>query len=110
MGVEVLFNAPIVVQTLPSVGSPTNTYCMRVPRKHILPPESIFHFMWRCINSELMLQPVFYNDWNPVMAGICQHPADYRFSSYRFYAFGDALCVLLRPERVLGNQGSPATT
>ena len=153
---------------------------MRVPRKYILPPESIFHFMWRCINGEFMLQPdavkrryldtrfrflkrargkvqihsyclmdnhghetatltagsehmsnwarsahssfgrwlnirlkrrgpvaqdrpntvaledqealkrvMFYNDWNPVKAGICQHPADYRFSSHRFYAFGE---------------------
>ena len=28
---------------------------MRVPRKLILPPEFIFHFMWRCINGEFML-------------------------------------------------------
>ena len=153
---------------------------MRTPRKYSLPPESIFHFMWRCINGEFMLEseavkrryldtrfrflkrargkvrihsyclmsnhghetstltagsehmsnwarsahssfcrwlnirlkrrgPVaqdrpntvaledqealkrvmFYNDWNPVKAGICQHPADYKFSSYRFYAFGE---------------------
>jgi putative transposase len=154
---------------------------MRVPRKYILPPESIFHFMWRCINGEFMLKPdvvkrryldtrfrfltrargkvrihsyclmdnhgheaatleagsehmsnwarsahssfcrwlnirlkrrgpvaqdrpntvaledqealkrvMFYGDWNPVKAGLCRHPADYKFSSYRFYAFGEA--------------------
>ena len=33
------------------------TNVMRVPRKYVLPPESIFHFMWRCINGEFMLQP-----------------------------------------------------
>ena len=153
---------------------------MRAPRKYVLPPGSIFHFMWRCINGEFMLQsdvvkrryldtrvrflkrasgkvrfhsfclldnhghesatlvddskhmsnwarsshssfgrwlnirlkrrgPVaqdrpntvavedqeglkrvmFYGDWNPVRAGICDHPSKHRFSSYRYYAFGE---------------------
>ena len=154
---------------------------MRVPRRYQLPPESSYHFMWRCINGEFMLSdpnvkrrymdtrfkflrrargkvrvhsyclmdnhghetgsltagpehlsnwtrsahssfcrwlnirmnrrgPVaqdrpttvatedqealkrmmFYGDWNPVKAGICAHPRDYPWSSYRFYAFGEA--------------------
>ena len=29
---------------------------MRTPRKYTLPPGSIFHFMWRCINGEFMLR------------------------------------------------------
>lgn len=32
---------------------------------------------------------MFYIDWNPVRAGLCAHPADYKFSTYRFYAFGE---------------------
>ena len=32
---------------------------------------------------------MFYIDWNPVRAGLCAHPADYEFSTYRFYAFGE---------------------
>jgi putative transposase len=32
---------------------------------------------------------MFYHDWNPVRAGMCQHPSEYPFSSYRFYAFGE---------------------
>jgi len=30
-----------------------------------------------------------YIDMNPVRAGIARHPADYAWSSHRFYAFGD---------------------
>jgi len=153
---------------------------MRVPRRYLLPPESAYHFTWRCINGEFMLDdpavkrryldtrfrflprargkvrvhsyclmdnhghetgsllaeskhlsdwtrsahssfcrwlnirlrrrgPVaqdppttlaahnhealkrmmFYGDWNPVRAGICDHPGDYKWSSYRFYAYGE---------------------
>lgn len=156
------------------------TLVMRVPRRYQLPPESSYHFMWRCINGEFMLHdpsvkrryldsrfgflhrardkvqvhsfslmdnhghetgtllagpehlsnwtrsshssfgrwlnlrlkrrgPVaqdrpttvaaedqealkrmmFYGDWNPVKAGICAHPRDYPWSSYRFYAHGE---------------------
>lgn len=153
---------------------------MRVPRRYLLPPESSYHFIWRCINGEFMLNeagvkrryldtrfrflsrargkvqvhsyclmdnhghetgslgagsehlsnwtrsahssfcrwlnirinrrgPVaqdrpttvaaedeealknmmFYGDWNPVKAGICTHPRDYTWSSYRYYAHGE---------------------
>ena len=153
---------------------------MRVPRRYQLPSESSYHFMWRCINREFMLNdpvvkrryldsrfkflprargkvrvhsfclmdnhghetgslvagpehlsnwtrsshssfclwlnlrlkrrgPVaqdrpttkatenqealkrmmFYGDWNPVKAGICRHPRDYEWSSYRYYAHGE---------------------
>lgn len=153
---------------------------MRIPRRYLLPPESSYHFMWRCINREFMLRepavkrryldsrfkflpraqgkvhvhsfclmdnhghetgsllagpehlsnwtrsshssfclwlnlrrkrrgPVaqdrptttatenqealkrmmFYGDWNPVKAGICQHPRDHQWSSYRRYAYGE---------------------
>ena len=40
-------------------------------------------------DEESLKRLMFYQDWNPVAAGICKHPADYRFSSYRFYAFGE---------------------
>ena len=33
---------------------------------------------------------IFYADVNPVRAGMVKHPSQYRFSSYRFYAFGEA--------------------
>jgi len=32
---------------------------------------------------------MFYHDWNPVRAGMCGHPSEYAFSSFRFYAFGE---------------------
>ncbi len=32
---------------------------------------------------------MFYHDWNPVEAGIVDHPSKYEFSSYRYYAFGE---------------------
>lgn len=32
---------------------------------------------------------MFYIDWNPVRAGLCGHPSEYRFSSYRYYAYGE---------------------
>ncbi|GEM_PF-984064 len=32
---------------------------------------------------------MFYIDWNPVEAGLCNHPSEWPFSSYRFYAFGE---------------------
>lgn len=157
-----------------------NKKVMRTPRKYVLPPGSIFHFMWRCINGEMMLanervkrkyiscrirfmirargkvllhsfcimdnhihesasllagsehmsnwarsahssfgrwlnnklgrrgpvaqdrphtvavedqeslkRVMFYGDWNPVRAGLCKHPREWAFSSYRFYAYGE---------------------
>ena len=41
-----------------------------------------------CENQEELKRVMFYGDWNPVAAGMCDHPSDYRFSSYRYYAFG----------------------
>ena len=40
-------------------------------------------------DKEGLMRLMFYHDWNPVAAGICDHPMDYHFSSYRFYAFGE---------------------
>lgn len=40
-------------------------------------------------NQEQLKRIMFYLDWNPVRAGMCQHPSEYRFSSYRYYAFGE---------------------
>jgi len=40
-------------------------------------------------DQEALKRTMFYGDWNPVKAGICAHPGDYYFSSYRFYAFGE---------------------
>ena len=40
-------------------------------------------------DQEGLKRVMFYGDWNPVRAGICDHPGDYEFSSYRYYAFGE---------------------
>lgn len=40
-------------------------------------------------NQEQLKRIMFYLDWNPVRAGLCQHPSEYRYSSYRYYAFGE---------------------
>jgi putative transposase len=40
-------------------------------------------------DQESLKRTMFYHDWNPVRAGMCQHPSEYPFSSYRFYAFGE---------------------
>ncbi len=40
-------------------------------------------------DQEALKRVMFYGDWNSVKAGICQHPSQYGFSSYRFYAFGE---------------------
>jgi putative transposase len=40
-------------------------------------------------DKESLMRLMFYHDWNPVAANMCKHPADYPFSSYRFYAFGE---------------------
>jgi putative transposase len=47
------------------------------------------------LSIELFTHPVFmqkleYIHWNPVKAGICQIPEDYRWSSAAFYENGDA--------------------
>ena len=40
-------------------------------------------------DQEQLKRIMFYIDWNPVRAGMCQHPSEYQFSSYRFYAHGE---------------------
>ena len=40
-------------------------------------------------DQEHLKRVMFYGDWNPVRAGICKHPKDYKFSSYRYYAYGE---------------------
>ena len=40
-------------------------------------------------DQEQLKRLMFYIDWNPVRAGMCQHPSEYQFSSYRFYAHGE---------------------
>ena len=40
-------------------------------------------------DDEAMMEMMFYGDWNPVEAGIANHPREYTFSSYRFYAYGE---------------------
>jgi putative transposase len=35
------------------------------------------------------LKTMFYADANPVRAGLVTHPSKYRWSSYRFYAYGE---------------------
>lgn len=36
-----------------------------------------------------LMRLMFYMDCNPVMAGIVKHPTEYKYSSCRFYAYGD---------------------
>jgi hypothetical protein len=40
-------------------------------------------------DAEAMKRLMFYIDWNPVRAGMCDHPSKYPFSSYRYYAMGE---------------------
>ena len=40
-------------------------------------------------DQEALKRVMFYGDWNPVRAGICKHPAEYKYSSYRYYGFGE---------------------
>ncbi|MDJ0762456.1 MAG: hypothetical protein QNJ97_05650 [Myxococcota bacterium] len=40
-------------------------------------------------NEFEVLKTMFYCDANPVRVGIVSHPANYKHSSYRFYAFGE---------------------
>jgi len=42
-----------------------------------------------CEDQEALKRVMFYGDWNPVEANMCAHPSEYRFSSYRYYAFGE---------------------
>jgi len=39
-------------------------------------------------DEEGLRRTMFYHDYNPVAAGIVEHPGDYRYSSYNFYAHG----------------------
>ncbi|MBN2845002.1 MAG: hypothetical protein JXQ25_03325, partial [Deltaproteobacteria bacterium] len=36
-----------------------------------------------------LLDVMFYSDANPVKAGMVSHPSQYRYSSYRYYAYGE---------------------
>jgi REP-associated tyrosine transposase len=40
-------------------------------------------------DQEGLKKLMFYHDWNPVRAGICQHPEEYEFSTYKYYAHGE---------------------
>jgi len=40
-------------------------------------------------DDEAVKRLMFYGDCNPVRAGMCSHPSQYRHSSYRFYAYGE---------------------
>jgi putative transposase len=51
--------------------------------------------------DEYLLACHRYIDLNPVRAGIARHPADYFWSSYRFYAYGKPNELLMPHERVL---------
>jgi len=52
-------------------------------------------------DEEGLLQVMFYGDANPMRAGLVSHPSHYRFSSHRFYAYGekteDTKCLTLPP-------------
>ena len=40
-------------------------------------------------DQQALMRVMFYIDFNPVRAGLVEDPADWPFSSYRFYAFGE---------------------
>jgi putative transposase len=40
-------------------------------------------------DQEGLKRVMFYQDYNPVAAGLVEHPKDWRWSSYRFYAYGE---------------------
>lgn len=40
-------------------------------------------------NEVSLFRTMFYLDSNPVRAGIVKHPKDYKWSCYRFYAYGE---------------------
>jgi putative transposase len=42
-----------------------------------------------CQDRRALMRLMFYIDWNPVRAGLVSHPSEYRFSSYRYYAYGE---------------------
>jgi putative transposase len=39
-------------------------------------------------DAEALKRIMFYHDWNPVEAGIVDHPSKYEYSSYSYYASG----------------------
>ena len=39
-------------------------------------------------DAEALKRIMFYHDWNPVEAGMVEHPSEYEFSSYNYYAHG----------------------
>ncbi len=40
-------------------------------------------------NDAGLMRCMFYSDCNPVRAGLARHPTEYRYSSCRFYAYGE---------------------
>ncbi len=42
------------------------------------------------VEASRLLQVMFYGDANPVRAGMVSHPSRYRYSSYRYYAYGES--------------------
>ena len=39
-------------------------------------------------DAEALKRIMFYHDWNPVEAGMVNHPREYQYSSYNYYAHG----------------------
>lgn len=39
-------------------------------------------------DAEALKRIMFYQDWNPVEAGMVDHPSKYEYSSYNYYAWG----------------------
>ena len=39
-------------------------------------------------DAQALQRIMFYQDWNPVEAGLCAHPREYEHSSYNYYAHG----------------------
>ncbi len=40
-------------------------------------------------DQDSLMRLMFYLDWNPVKAGLCRHPSEWKYSSYRYYAYGE---------------------
>jgi hypothetical protein len=59
------------------------------------------------VRAQALLAEMPLNELNPVRAGMVQHPAEYRWSSYRANAQGES-DILIQPHSVYGALGAEA--
>ena len=59
----------------------------------------------RLFNDDWFLRACLYAVLNPVVAGLCSHPSQWRWSSFATTAYGDPTCYARGEERLLGLLG-----